>query len=141
MGGKKFLLGFVVLVVMALSITGVAACNGGGQGVPFEGNVLIKDVKLTDGNTTVDFNGILNIDTPYLDPALTFGVDTVVVLNAVVEVTNTNQLQSFDYLDLESADVLPTITPGPPICDEVFGYALVINEANIVSCSFPAGCP
>lgn len=142
MAHKKLFLGFVVLVVLALGTTGVAACNGGGGGEVFEGNMLVKNFKITDGNVTENFDGLVNIDVPYIAGSLITGIDTVFITNAKINMSYIPPVVlTLGYMDLAGADVIPTTTPNPPICDEIFGYTLIINEAIVTACSYVVDCP
>ena len=137
---KSFLIG-VFLLATLLAATEALPCDGGGGGDIFNGNFIVKDFKLTNGTTTVDFDGVINVDAPYINPNLTLGVDTVFIKSAALETNLLNYVRNIKYIDLSSADVQPMTAPEPPVCDEIYGYVLIIDEAKILPCSYLVECP
>jgi len=60
---KRILFGVLIAALLTLGITPVLACDGGGD-VLFDGNVVVGAFYLTDGFTTVSYNGLVNINEP-----------------------------------------------------------------------------
>jgi len=141
MGLRRLFLGAVALIVVALAMSSVSACNGGG-GEIFDGTMMYQHYFLKDHRgITEPFDGIANIDVPYLPTEYTEGMDVVVIRNAYLNVIDiTPDLRETRYLDYIDADIIPITPPEPPICDIMFGYMRFIDEADINACTYPANC-
>ncbi len=133
---RKILLGSLVMaLVFAFSAAPVLACDGGGGEVLFNGNVVVGTFYLTDGFTTVSYNGLVNVDKPYVNPSqINSATDTIYVNQLRMRVQTISSYQGTKYMDISGAEL--TVTGAASYsCDLQFGDVARVNVVTAQSCT------
>jgi hypothetical protein len=135
MANKTILFGGLVMaLVFAFSAAPVLACDGGGE-VLFNGNVVVGAFYLTDGFTTVGYNGLVNIGQPYVTPSqINNKTETIYINQLRMKVQSISSYQSTKYLDISGAEL--TVTGATSYsCDLQFGDVARVNVVTAQACS------
>ena len=131
---KRILFGVLIAALLALSATPVLACDGGGQ-VLFNGNVVVGAFYLTDGFTTVSYNGLVNINEPYVNPSqVDSRTETIYINQLRMKVQSISAYQYTKYLDISGADFVVIGTPSYS-CDLQFGDVARVNVVRAEACT------
>jgi len=131
---KRILFGVLIAALLTLGITPVLACNGGG-GELFTGNVVVGAFYLTDGFSTVSYNGLVNIDKPYVTSSqIDSRTETIFINQLRMKVQSISSYQNTKYLDISGADFVVIGTPSYS-CDLQFGDVARVNVVRVEACS------
>jgi hypothetical protein len=126
--------GLVMALVFAFSAAPVLACNGGG-GEVFNGTVVVGAFYLTDGFSTVSYNGLVNMDKPYVYPSqIDSRAETIFINQLRMRVQSISSYQGTKYLDIGDAKLTVTGVPSYS-CDLQFGDVARVNVVTAQACS------
>jgi len=131
---KRILFGVLIAALLSLSAVPALACDGGGD-VLFNGNVVVGAFYLTDGFSTVSYNGLVNINAPYVSPSqIDSRTETVYINQLRMKVQSISSYQYTKYLDISGADFVVIGTPSYS-CDLQFGDVARVNVVRAEACS------
>jgi len=132
---KRILFGVLIAALLCFSAAPVLACDGGGPDVAFNGTVVVGVFYLTDGFTTVIYNGHVNIDKPYVNPnQVDSRAETIYINQLRMRVQSISSYQNTKYLDISSAELVFTGVPSYS-CDLQFGDVARVNVITAEACS------
>ncbi len=131
---KRILLGVLIAALLCFSAAPALACDGGGE-VLFNGNVVVGAFYLTDGFTTVSYNGLVNIDDSYVSPSqIDSRTETIYVNQLKMRVQSISSYQNTKYLHISGAEFAVTGAASYS-CDLQFGDVARVNVVIAQSCT------